>query len=51
MLVRRMATVTICGAAGVDGFARLGEVLVLAGADEQARVIGLAGDDQGVVHA
>jgi hypothetical protein len=29
------------GARGVDGFTRLREVLVLAGADQQARVIGL----------
>ena len=36
------------GAAGVDRRARLGEVLVLAGADQQARGVGLARDDERV---
>jgi hypothetical protein len=37
-------------AAGLDGRARLVHRLVLAGADEQARVVGLAGNAQYVVH-
>ena len=38
-------------ARGVDRGARLREVAVLAGADEKARGVGLAGDDEGVFHA
>ena len=49
MLVRRIATVTIWAPDASIGVARLREVAVLAGADEQARAIGAAGDDQRVV--
>ncbi len=38
-------------ARGLDRGARLGEILVLAGADQQARRIGLAGDDERIAHA
>ncbi|MPN19399.1 hypothetical protein SDC9_166768 [bioreactor metagenome] len=34
------------GPRGVDGGARLGEILVLAGADQQAGTVGLAGEGQ-----
>src|SRR5436190_10810003 len=37
-------------ARGLDGGARLGEVLVLAGADQQPRGVRLAGDDERVAH-
>jgi hypothetical protein len=47
MLVRRMATVMI-SAPEASMAARLREVLVFAGADQQARLIGLAGDDEGI---
>jgi hypothetical protein len=48
MLVRRMATVTISAPAGVDRRPGLGEIPVLAGTDEQAGTVGLAGDRQAV---
>jgi hypothetical protein len=34
------------GAGSVDGGAGLGKIAVLAGADQQARTVGLAGDGQ-----
>jgi hypothetical protein len=46
MLVRRMATVTISAPDATPRIARLREVAVLASADEQARPIGAAGDDE-----
>ena len=36
------------GARGVDGTLGLGDVLVLAGADDQAAVEAAAGDDEGI---
>ena len=46
MLVRRIATVTICAPRRLDRGARLLEILVLAGADQQARRISVTCDDQ-----
>jgi hypothetical protein len=48
MLVRRMATVMISAPEASMASRVCGEVLVLAGADQQARAIALAGDDEGI---
>jgi hypothetical protein len=51
MLVRRIATVTISAPEASTAAARLREVAVLAGTDEEPRAVALAGDDQCVFHA
>ena len=47
MFVRRIATVTICAPDATTAARVSVEILVLAGADEQARAIGAAGDRSG----